>query len=82
VAPAWTWESQPTSQQMNAVIVAPAGVGIEQLPDRIELSGASDHGSPQGSRETLQGAGGLPTLAGFDGGEARGPSRRCAWHGC
>ena len=36
---AW-WESQPTSQQMNVVIVAPAGVGIEQLPDRVELAGA------------------------------------------
>lgn len=33
VAPARRWESQPTSQQMNAVIVAVAGVGMER-PDR------------------------------------------------
>ena len=34
VAPPWTWESQRTSQQMNAVIVVPAGVGTEQLTTR------------------------------------------------
>jgi hypothetical protein len=35
VAPPSTWESQRTSQQMNAVIVVPAGVGTEELTTRV-----------------------------------------------
>jgi hypothetical protein len=31
LAPVRTWESHATSQQMNAVIVVPSGVGTEEL---------------------------------------------------